>query len=138
MKRVCGTVLLVLMLCSLGMSQSPTSPKSSSSAEGDLKRIVVERKAAAARGDVAAWGKHVAEDSVWTSDTPQAVTKEDVEKEVAGLKGSKTTLDVEDLKVLLAGDTAVATYRELLRTDHSGRTILETYIKDGHLCSPSW
>ena len=81
------------------------------STAADIESIVRERIAAAARGDKAAWRKHIADDCVWTGPGLANATTADAEVAItanASLPGQAA--EIRDFEVHEFGDTVLATY----------------------------
>ena len=123
--------LLLLVLCCTclaGFAPNALSAGKAATVEDEIRRIIIERKQAAASGDAARWGKHIAEDCVWVGDSEQRASKAEVAAENAINDGTRIVPTVLDLQVRQSGDTVAATYIQEDRSTHNGKTVLARYM----------
>jgi ketosteroid isomerase-like protein len=108
MKR--ATVLLAMLVAATSLGSAQTKPTDSAGAEAALIKIENEILAALLKKDVAGFGRHFADDAVFTAPDGAVQTKAQL---LAELKSGDLAIDassISDLKVRVHGDAAVVTY----------------------------
>jgi ketosteroid isomerase-like protein len=101
---------------------------SAATVEDEIRRIIVERKEAAASGDAVRWGKHIADECIWVGDSDQRTSKAEVAASNSINDGSRMVAAVLDLQVRQSGDTLTATYIQEDRSIHNGKTVVARYM----------
>ncbi len=96
--------------------------------EEQIRAAILARRDAAARGDLAAWSRGVADDSIWTADSDHVATKAQV-RSLVGASAGNPPVTISGLQVRRAGTAAVATYVTESRDQHNGKTIIERNVQ---------
>lgn len=117
LRKVAWVALWVAL--SSGVSSAAGRPPATpvgSALKAEIEKIVRERLQAAARGDKAAWRRHIAADCVWTGPGLTNGTTADAEREISANKTLQPgPLELRDFEVHLFGDAALATYVSIER-----------------------
>jgi hypothetical protein len=115
---------LVLVVCVGACAPQRPDPRS------ELPRVARELLAAVATGDRAVWGRHLADDGVFTDERGVRRTKAELlavfEPLPAGYAGR---LEPRDVEVRDFGSTAVVTFRAEETLTLHGQTVADTYFE---------
>lgn len=124
MKKTISIILLVLVPVIFARGQTRTN----SQVEQELRKITDELISATLSGDLKVYDRYLADDYLETDENGVVSTKAQV---IANFQSppavAKPTIDVEDVKVRVYGDTAVMSFRGNFRAEVGGQKIFESF-----------
>ena len=138
MKRILALAVMVITASAIALSQTPDKPATqekpagekvaaSSSVEQALMQIEQELTDTLIKGDPSASERYIADTFTFTAPDGMVSTKA---QGIADLKSGALKIGsskIEDMKVLVYGDTAVVTYRTTDKGTYKGRDISGQY-----------
>lgn len=116
MRKVSGGLILSLatlfsMLGGAAAGAPAREPAATLKARAEVETIVRARLAAAARGDRAAWRRHISDGCVWTGPGLVVGTTADAEREIAANPSlPPTSSEIQGFETHLFDNVAIATY----------------------------
>jgi len=138
MKRILALAVMVISALGIGLSQTPDKPANqekpkgekvaaSSTVEQALMQIEQELTDLLIKGDPSASERYLADNFVFTAPDGTLSTKA---QGIADMKSGALKIEsskIEDMKVVVHGDTAVVTYKTTDKGTYKGRDISGQY-----------